>query len=279
MREFHIVSTGVSLLTNAQKNGLFSHDVRTSDERFWETQLDDPRILTSLYLFLQKDPRKYSAELNTFYRSTEGKDPTTIEVYLVGTKTAANEIVRRTLERDLTKKGHRIFIPYEIPGYFSEIQYFNPSQTAETFVQAFGDLLDHLLYLGMKKKKEGYRVFFNPTGGFKAHVILCALAGFLTGNEVYYMNEDFQSLIYFPHLFYLPKGREIELLKILASNPNISTNETESLFRSYQEEIDRLCLYQLIDLEEALSLPSNLPYTRIRLRPSAQLFLSQTDRE
>lgn len=273
MKEFHIISTGVSLLTNAQKEGIFPAQVKVSDEDFWRSQLNNPERIHSLYSFLRKDPQKYSAELNTFYRSTEGKNPSTVEVYLVGTKTASNELVRCILERNLLERGYQLYLPWEMPGYFTEIQYFDSRATAETFVSAFGELLDRLLYIGMKKKKEGCRVLFNPTGGFKAHVILCALAGFLTESEVYYMNEEFQSLIYFPHLFYIPKGREIELLRMLSSRPAGVLEEPEGVMQTYAHEIDRLRLYHLIDLEKVpLSSTDTFKY-RIHLRPTARLFL------
>jgi putative CRISPR-associated protein (TIGR02619 family) len=268
MKEFHAVSTGVSLLTNAQKSGIFPPSVRTSDEGFWTEVLENPEKVQALYAFLAKDPRKHSAELNTLYRATEGRDPADIEVYLVGTRTAANELVRRLLERHLLEAGYRIFTPYEIAGYFGEAARFDPTYAKDEFVKGLGEVLDRLIYLGIKKKQEGYRVLFNPTGGFKAHVISCALAGFLTGSEVYYMNEDFQSLVYLPHFFYLPKGKELEVLELLSKESSLSGAKAQKVIRQYPEEIDRLSTYQLLEVDEGT----------IRIRSLARAFLQGLNR-
>lgn len=197
--------------------------------------------------------------LNTLYHATEGRDPADIEVYLVGTKTSVNELVRRLLERHLREAGYRIFTPYEIPGYFGEATRFDPAYAKDEFVKGLGELLDRLIYLGIKKKQEGYRVLFNPTGGFKAHVISCALAGFLTGSEVYYMNEDFQYLVYLPHFFYLPKGEELEVLEILSKEFSLSGGEAQKVLQQYPDEIDRLSTYQLVEVEEDVIRIRSLP--------------------
>lgn len=264
MNEFHVVSTGISLLSNAQKAGILPSLERLNDQDFWNSFLNDSRNMEALYQFLQEDPMKHSAELNTFYRATENKNPSQIEVYLVGTKTAPNELVRRLLERNLKERKYRIFTPYEISGYFWEAQHFDPSYGRDEFVKGIGELLDRLIYLGKKKRQEGYRVFFNPTGGLKAHVITCALAGFLTGSEVYYMNEEFPSLIVFPNLFYIPKGKEIEVLRALAEVPRIPRPDADSFFQNYKDEIDRLSLYQLIELDP------------LRIRNTGRLILEST---
>lgn len=268
MREFHAVSTGVSLLTNAQKAGIVPQSARTSDEDYWTEVLENAEKVQALYEFLAEDPRKHSAELNTLYRATEGRDPADIEVYLVGTKTAANELVRRLLERNLREAGYRIFTPYEISGYFGEANRFDPAYAKDEFVRGLGELLDRLIYLGIKKKQEGYRVRFNPTGGFKAHVISCALAGFLTGSEVYYMNEDFPSLVYLPHFFYLPKGKELEVLEFLSKTSSLTGPQADEFLKQYPDEIDRLSTYQLLEVEK----------DTIRIRSLARAFLQGMNR-
>jgi CRISPR/Cas system-associated protein Csm6 len=103
-----------------------------------------------------------------------------------------------------------------------------------------------LIYLAKKKQKEGYKVFFNPTGGLKAHVISTALAGIITECEIYYMNEEFHEVVFLPKLFYIPKGRELELLKKLSYRKVVTGEEVDELEKKYMEEIDRLEIYGLI---------------------------------
>ncbi|MGC9109570.1 MAG: hypothetical protein ACP5HI_04920, partial [Caldimicrobium sp.] len=54
----------------------------------------------------------------------------------------------------------------------------------------------------------------------------------------------------FPPLFYIPKGKEIELLKILADKRPRSGRECKEIFEKYGEEIERLILYGLIEEEK-----------------------------
>ncbi len=82
--------------------------------------------------------------------------------------------------------------------------------------------------------KDGYIVYFNPTGGFKAHVIATALAGFLVGAQVYYMHEEFKDLVYIPRLFYLPKGKRNRNFKpTVFIKKFFSGPEVEKLFQEF----------------------------------------------
>lgn len=243
MKEFHIISTGVSILTNYQKAG-FKKDLTIKDEASWQKIIDNPQELRHLYEFLKQSPKGNSAELNTFLRVVEGKNPENIEVYLFGTKTAANELCRRVLENYLKDFGFKIYNPYEVSGYFWEAT-FDDKYALQEFQKGISELLDRLLYIAKKKKEEGYRVYFNPTGGFKAHVITAAVAGFLTGAEIYYMNEEFNDVVFLPPLLYLPKGKEVELLNKLKAGPVIS----DDVVNSYEKEIERLKVYGLITLD------------------------------
>ncbi|MEN3045278.1 MAG: hypothetical protein ABDH37_08735, partial [Candidatus Hydrothermales bacterium] len=89
MKEFHIISSGVSLIQNAQKAKVISPDVKISEEEYWAKLLNTPFEIERLKNFLKSDPYKNSAELNTFLRVVKGKEPSQIEVYLFGTKTSS----------------------------------------------------------------------------------------------------------------------------------------------------------------------------------------------
>lgn len=249
MKEFHIISTGVSFLTNAQNKGVIEKR-NIADEEFWKDVLDNYSHLESLYKFLKEDPKANSAELNTFLRVVEGKNSDNIEVYLFGTNTVSNDICRRLIEKFLKESGYRIYSPYEVSGYFWEAKYYDEKGAVDDFKRGISELLDRLIYLAKKKIEEGYKVYFNPTGGLKAHVIATALAGFLNGCDIYYMNEEFKSVVFLPKLLYIPKGKELEVLKILSDKKPRSGMEFEKIKSEYGVEMERLSLYGLVDIEE-----------------------------
>lgn len=246
MKELHIISTGLSLLTNAQKEGILP-EKKISDEEYWQGVLSNVAEIQKIVDFLKSNPQKNSAEMNTFLRVAQGKPVSDIEVYLFGTNTASNEICRRAIESFLKELGYTIYTPYEISGYFWEAKYFDTSYAIDKFKLGISELVDKLIFIAKKKKKEGYRVFFNPTGGLKAHVIATSLAGILTDCEIYYMNEEFQEVVFLPKLFYIPKGRELELLKKLADKKVVTDKEYEDLHAEYSQEIERLEIYRLIE--------------------------------
>jgi|Deesub1362B_J571_1020462.scaffolds.fasta_scaffold00176_40 putative CRISPR-associated protein (TIGR02619 family) len=248
MKEFHIISTGNSLITNAQKAGTCDPSRKIAEEQYWKALLDNPGELEKLYGFLKSDPKKISAELNTFLRVVNTKN-SEVEVYLFGTKTSSNELARRIIERFLKEEGFKIYTPYEVSGYFWEKTRFDEKYARDEFQKGISELLDRLIYLAKKKKEEGFKVYFNPTGGLKAHVMACALAGFLTNTEVYYMNEEFANVVFLPPLLYLPKGKELEVLEIIFDKSQLSGASFEELKESYAEEISRLEIYGLIDVE------------------------------
>ncbi|MEM1725036.1 MAG: putative CRISPR-associated protein [Thermoplasmata archaeon] len=249
MKEFHIISSGVSVLTNAQRANLIPHDKKLSDSDYWETLLQNPAKINELKEFVKSDPRKNSAELNTFLRVVENKDPKEIEVYLFGTNTSSNELCRRVIESYLKENGFMLYTPIEVSGYFWEAK-FDEKYAIDEFRRGISDLLDRLIYLGKKKKEEGYKVYFNPTGGLKAHVIVTALAAFLVDAEVYYMNEEFNEVVFLPPLFYIPKGKEVEILQKLNTVKLLSGKDAEKLYSEASDEIERLLTYGLIAIEE-----------------------------
>lgn len=265
-REFHIINVGASIITNYQKIKEDFKNIKLSDNFFWQNILDNPILMNDIYEFIKKEPKKNSAELNTFLRKIENTE-NFIEVYFVGTKTPVNEICVRILERYIKDLGFSVYISKEFHGYFLEIS--KGEDRAKEFVKDALNMLDHLIRLAQMKKKEGYKVLFNPTGGFKAHVIICALAGFITQSVVYYLNEEFQEVITFPPLFYLPKPKEIELLKILLEKKSISIYEFEKLTENFKEEIERLELYGLIESE----LDQHENVYKIRLKNLTQFIL------
>jgi putative CRISPR-associated protein (TIGR02619 family) len=188
-----------------------------------------------------------SAELNSFLRVVAKRKPENIEIYLFGTKTNSNELCRRAIERYLIENSYKIFTSFEISGYFLEVN-FDESYAKSEFQKGVAELLDRLIYLAKKKRSDGYKVYLNPTGGLKAHVIVTALAGFLMSLDVYYMHEEFNDVVFLPGLFYLPKKGELEILRRLKNRNFINGKECRELIDNYPDEIERLRMYGLIDI-------------------------------
>jgi len=251
---FHIITVGISIIINYQKkSGDESVKGLRPGSQEWKELLNNSVFLDSIFSFLKNHPREHSAEINSFegYCEKKGisanKDNTL--VYLSGTKTPVNEIAVKTLERYFKEKV-AILIPKEISGYFWEKE-IDEKIAVDEFSKGISELLDTLLRVAMKKKKEGYEVVFNPTGGMKPHVITCALAGFMTGSEIYYIHEEFEKkdIVILPPLLYLPRGKEIEIMEEIRKNGVISGYEYEKLKKEYSEEIDRLQTYGIVEVE------------------------------
>lgn len=152
-------------MTNFMKSGKIENRP-VSDNEFWQQRLDDREFLQELYEFVKADPRKNSAELNSLLRIVEKEKKNAIhEVYLVGTKTPISEICIRTLERFLKEIQFTIYSPKEVSGYFWESEKYSEKYAREEFLKDTSLLIDRLIYLAEKKKQEGYKVVFNPTGG------------------------------------------------------------------------------------------------------------------
>lgn len=252
MKEFHIITGGNSLVEHFKREKGDEYpeikEIKMGDP-LWKRFLDDPQFLERVYEFLAENPKAHSAELNCFFRYCEERsiNPQDCEVYLAGTKTPSNEIARQTITRYLTKNRiTNVLTSLELPGYFGE----EFAIRAHEFTRGLSEMLDRFIYIARKKKMEGYRVVFSPTGGFKPHVIVCGLAGFLTGSEVYYIHEEFKETIVFPPLFYLPRRREIDVLRELSDKIPRSGKDWEEFQNKYSEEVERLEYYGLVDVEE-----------------------------
>jgi putative CRISPR-associated protein (TIGR02619 family) len=251
---FHIITVGNSIITNYQKHtgDETIKKLKTSSQE-WKDLLDNSQFLNEIFNFLKENPRENSAEVNSFEGYCEKKEIKVNKenclIYLTGTKTSVNEIAVRTLERYFKEKV-TLLNPKEISGYFWEKE-IDEKIAVDEFSRGISELLDTLLKVAMKKKEEGYEVVFNPTGGMKPHVITCALAGFMTGSEIYYIHEEFEKkdIVILPPLLYLPRGREIELMKEIRKSGAISGYNYEKLKKEYREEIDRLLTYSIVEVD------------------------------
>lgn len=250
-KQLHIITVGNSLITNYQRRKNTAVSKLSSNDSEWEKYSRNRKFLLSVYEFLMENPRGNSAEINSFqgYLEKNGVRESSCLVYLSGTKTAINEIALETLRRYFREKGVELFNPKEIPGYFREKEI--RLNAVNEFQRGISELLDTLLRIASGNKKRGYKVVFNPTGGMKPHVITCALAGFMTGSEIYYIHEEFdkRDLVILPPLLYLPRGKEIDLMKELKDQGQLSGSDFLRFKKGNEDEIERLNLYGLVGIE------------------------------
>jgi hypothetical protein len=86
-KQFHIISTGTSLLKHAQKPGgpVFagegSESISDGDQAFWKQWRQDATPVRALLQFLAANPYERSAEMNTFLRAVANVPPERAEVY------------------------------------------------------------------------------------------------------------------------------------------------------------------------------------------------------
>lgn len=250
-KQLHIITVGNSIITNYQRKKNQELGKVSSNSPEWKRYLDDPKFLALVSDFVRKDPRENSAEINSFqgYIEKKGVKEGSCLVYLVGTKTHINEIAVRTLEKYFKEKGIELLNPKEILGYFWEKEL--KADAVNKFQKGISELLDTFLRIASKKKEDGYDVVFNPTGGMKPHVITCALAGFMTGCEIYYIHEEFdkKDLVILPPLLYLPRGKETELLRKLKKAGQFTGGEFNKYRKGNEEEVERLMAYGLVEIE------------------------------
>lgn len=271
IKEFHIVSTGVSLITNAQRVGIINKEIKISDEEYWNNFYKTPEY-SKLEEFIRSQPKNSCAELSTILDVSEGKNKSDIQIYLFGTKTSSNELCRKLISDYLNNLGFSLLTSTEVSGYFREAYYDGISKAENEFVKDTSILLDKLVRIANRKSGEGYEVYFNPTGGLKAHVIVCAVAGFLTGSKVYYKNEEFKDIVFLPPLIYVPTKRELELMEKMMRHDRVISGkeEVKKIREEYFEELERMRIYNIIEIEEE----GNIEY-RIRVNSIANVILKR----
>ncbi len=216
VREFHIVTVGNSLLRHwldhENQNTIPMHD-----HGYWSSVVDNPGVLENILSFLETDPSQFSAEV----RSLEGylkrfhRHPSDLCLYLIGSQTPSNDVVRSVLLQHFKMHDYEIFDPQTVPGYHP----IKPSESAEnSFQKGLALLLDHCVKITRHVRSEYHRICINATGGYKAHVIVAGLTAFITGATLYYIHEEFQEIIVYPPLFYYPSQEELALFNAFAQN-------------------------------------------------------------
>ncbi len=180
----HIISVGTSVLRNyAREEGAEELlELEKGSKRLEELNVDIDGLLN----FIDKDPRKASAELNAFLGAIE--ECPADKVVLLCTDTEAGELSCYVLKRYLELKG------YSVSAYV--IQELGRS---ETFYEGLVNMMCAFPKI-VNKEVGDERMCVNPTGGFKpesAVLYMLSLTDKRT-DAVYYVHEAFREVVFLP---------------------------------------------------------------------------------
>jgi putative CRISPR-associated protein (TIGR02619 family) len=179
----HIATVGVSALQNATR------------------ELGRGPSEEEVLSFVQRDPRRASAELNTLLPIMEENREKQHRVYLLHSDTGEGRLCASVLKRYLSGLGMRLH---------AETVEIKDLGTPETFTRGLANLLEQVVRLIRNHYSEGDRVFVHASGGFKPETAMAFLAANLPGSgaPVFYVHESFRSVIRLPALPIWPRRRE-----------------------------------------------------------------------
>jgi len=214
MKYCHIISVGVSITTNYCKEKNVS-----KDELNFEKLLHNKVFITELLDFVNKDPKKASAELNALYSYSEKYKVPIDEAYLISTDTDECELCTRVLERYLKKKGIATHIK-RVKGY--NVKYGDFYEGLVEFLKTIAEKV---------RIWKDRKIYFNATSGFKPEVSLLVTMGSTLGISTYYRHEVIGDVVEIPPF-------PIVLLSIEKLKPFIESQSG----RVFVKRIDELLL-------------------------------------
>ncbi|HDD35616.1 MAG: hypothetical protein B6U95_06545 [Thermofilum sp. ex4484_82] len=220
-KEYHIITTGISLIINFIKNPKNARTVKKykmmewlkiePEEKIEKTIKNHTRKTSKLYkkllTFLEENPYKASAETNSLLRYCDflGVKYENITAKIYTTDTAIGYFAGRIIHDYLTKQK------FELDGKPEKIKYFGWG--ASFFDNALVEVLDKITKTLAKAQKQGYITVLNATGGFKPETTFAVIAALLSDvDKIYYIHETFKEIVVLPGL---PLTIKKEYLKTL----------------------------------------------------------------
>ena len=181
MKHSHIISVGMSILTNyCRKNSIDQKQLDIS------RLLHDKTFVNELVAFVNKDPKRASAELNALYSYLEKFGVQIDEAYLILTDTDECELCGRILEQILRQKGVDVHVK-RVRGYNIRGGDF------------YEGLVEFLKTIAEKVKSwKGRKIYSNATGGFKPEASLLVTIGSTLGIPTYYRHEIIGDVVEIP---------------------------------------------------------------------------------
>lgn len=192
MTEHHIVTVGISLLTNYERERKTLREATLSQHQ-------------QLLEFIEQNPAKASAELNSLNSRTNFLNRDLKEhfgISLVYTDTREGKFSTTMLRTFLERKG---FAPLEVklrnialpktPETEEEIK--EAQRLANEGLQELQEkITEHVEKL--KNNMPALKLYFNATGGYKAQVAILYGLGKKLNIPVYYMHEEYKVAIELP---------------------------------------------------------------------------------
>ncbi len=242
--EFHAIICGTSLLSNfvnknkteAVKLGITDWSRLDPDDA---RQIDAEKcaykgnpIFDKLYAFLDADPKGASAELNSFLRFCELYHDER-EVLLYCTDTGTGWLSAYVIYNYLKNNNIRM------AGEPKKLRYFRSS---ETFDDGLIDIIESLSNVIINKKRQGYKVHVNATGGFKPESTFAVIGAFIAGaDSVYYRFESFRDLIRLPAIpLKLDAERYRSIIDELRESKSIDSLIDKGFDKAYIDELNSI---------------------------------------
>ncbi len=186
----HILTTGISLLTNFQK----TKSTANLDEACRRHQ--------ELAIFLAENPERVSAEINSLHSRTgflNTQKCDDLRVTLIYTETDPGKSVASLLENFLKP---RLVGVAKIPvrGIDKPEGDFTPEFAQQEVQDALGKLRESVKsHIEKSKKSDAHvEIELNCTGGYKAETAVLYALGKELGVPVYYMHETFRCAVTLP---------------------------------------------------------------------------------
>ncbi len=203
---FHAISTGTSILQNFVRNNTeFAKKYRMEDwyklKPFSEQQkyiepciAKGNEVHEALLKYVNENPRKASAELNSFltFIETYGHRKEDVEFLLYSTDTNNNRLCAQITYEYLISQNFRAAYEVVVVKDFGR-----------DFEAGLVNLMERIIRIIKSKSEQGYRVYINATAGYKLETSFLVLASMLTLRKrpiVYYQHEAFEKPMTAPTL-------------------------------------------------------------------------------
>ncbi len=228
---FQVLTVGISLLRNFVLSKVDEDLIKKFDMSSWlRLKPEDERqripeshayagsiVYNSLLKYVSEKPFEASAELNALhhFEKVKGIRKEEEEIILYSTDTGTGWLCSMILYEYLKANGYTLV---------SEPVRVEKFGWGPDFIDdALGDLMDKLVKLLVKKKKEGYRVYVNATGGLKPESTFLVISALLSSADaIYYMYQFYNDIGILPIIPLSIRQDYIEYLKKLLDGMNLS---------------------------------------------------------
>jgi len=221
---FQVITVGISVLNNFVQNNVDERLIKKYKMYKWTRLRPDSEeqiipeshayagseVFDALLNYVKKNPFAASAELNSLhmFEITRGISEDEQEIQLYSTDTGTGWLCTNVLYTYL--KGRN----YKLTGKPVKVRKFGWGP--EFIEDALIELMDKLVRVMIEKKKAGYRVYVNATGGLKPESAFLVVASLLSGVDViYYAHQVYNDIAILPVLPLSIKSEYIEYLRKL----------------------------------------------------------------